>query len=45
MLELWGAVGAAAAIVALLGHVVITLREIRAHVRKIEEYLEDQAEE
>ena len=44
MLELVGAVGVAAALLALLGHIVITLREIRAHVRKIEEHLEDDNE-
>lgn len=41
MIELVGAVGLAAALLALLGHIVVTLRAIRAEVRGIARRLQD----
>ena len=38
--ELAGALGLAAALLALLGHIVLTLRAIHAEVRRIERRLE-----
>lgn len=43
--EIAGALGVIAAMLALLGHIVLTLRAIHAEVRRIERRLEDRKDD